>query len=47
MPFIAAVSGCGGEEEGRKSREGFDRHLIKPIGRAVLEELFHSAAPTQ
>jgi two-component system CheB/CheR fusion protein len=42
---IAAVSGYGGEEYQRKSQEaGFDRHLTKPIGRAVLEELVKSAA---
>ncbi|HZT97973.1 MAG TPA: ATP-binding protein [Chloroflexota bacterium] len=42
---IAAVSGYGGEESQRKSQEaGFDRHLTKPIGRAVLEELVKSAA---
>ncbi len=42
---IAAVSGYGGAEFERKSQEaGFDRHLVKPIGRAVLEELVKSAA---
>jgi CheY-like chemotaxis protein len=42
---IAAVSGYGGPEDRRKSQEaGFDRHLVKPIGRAVLEELVRSAA---
>ncbi len=42
---IAAISGYGGEEFQRKSQEaGFDRHLTKPIGRAVLEELVKSAA---
>jgi CheY-like chemotaxis protein len=42
---IAVVSGYGGEEDRRKSQEaGFDRHLAKPIGRAVLEELVKSAA---
>jgi hypothetical protein len=41
----AAVSGYGGEGERRKSQEaGFDRHLVKPIGRATLEELIKSAA---
>ena len=40
-----AVSGYGGLEDRRKSREtGFDRHLVKPIGRATLEELIKSAA---
>src|SRR5438874_578384 len=38
--LIAAVSGYGQDEDRRRSREaGFDRHLIKPIGRATLEEL--------
>ena len=41
---IAAISGYGGEEDRRKSQgAGFDRHLIKPIGRATLEELVNSA----
>jgi two-component system CheB/CheR fusion protein len=43
--LIAAVSGYGGEEERRKSKEaGFDRHLVKPIGRATLEELLGGLA---
>jgi CheY-like chemotaxis protein len=38
------VSGYGSEEDRRKSQEaGFDRHLVKPIGRAALEELITSA----
>jgi hypothetical protein len=42
---IASVSGYEVEESSRKSQEeGFDRHLVKPIGRAVLEELVKSAA---
>jgi signal transduction histidine kinase/DNA-binding response OmpR family regulator len=42
---IAAVTGYGGPEERRKSQAaGFDRHLVKPIGRATLEELVNSAA---
>jgi CheY-like chemotaxis protein len=42
---IAAVSGYGNEDDRRKSKEaGFDRHLVKPIGRATLEELLRSAA---
>jgi signal transduction histidine kinase/DNA-binding response OmpR family regulator len=42
---IAAVSGYSGEGERRKTQEaGFDRHLVKPVGRAVLEELVKSAA---
>ncbi len=43
--LIAAVSGYGSEDDRRKSEEaGFDRHLVKPIGRATLEELVKSAA---
>jgi CheY-like chemotaxis protein len=42
---IAAVSGYGGEEDKRKSKEaGFDRHLVKPIGRAALEQLVKGGA---
>ncbi len=42
---IAAVSGYGSEEERRQSQEaGFDRHLVKPIGRDALEELVQIAA---
>ena len=38
--LIAAVSGYGSEEDRRRSKEaGFDRHLVKPIGRATLKEL--------
>jgi two-component system CheB/CheR fusion protein len=45
---IAAVSGYGGEERRRQSKEaGLDRHLIKPIGRATLEELFNGLAIRQ
>lgn len=43
--LIAAVSGYGGPDDQRKSREaGFDRHLIKPIRRPALEELIKDAA---
>lgn len=43
--LIAAVSGYGNEDDRRKSTEaGFDRHLVKPVGRAALEELVASAA---
>jgi CheY-like chemotaxis protein len=46
--IIAAVSGYGGEEERRKSREaGFDRHLVKPTGRATLDVLGAGAATEQ
>ncbi len=42
---IAAVSGYGNEDDRRRSQEaGFDRHIVKPIGRVTLEELFKSAA---
>lgn len=45
---IAAVSGYGGEDDRRKSREaGFDRPLVKPISRVALEELVASAAVKQ
>ena len=43
--LTAAVSGYSGEEERRKATEvGFDRHLVKPTGRATLEELVRSTA---
>jgi two-component system CheB/CheR fusion protein len=46
--LIAAVSGYGSEDDRRTSNEaGIDRHLAKPIGRAILEELVNSAAPTK
>lgn len=42
---VAAVSGCGGEEDRRKSKEaGFDCHLVKPISRTALEDLVQIAA---
>ena len=42
---MVALSGYGGPEDRRKSQEaGFDRHLVKPVGRATLEELVKSAA---
>jgi CheY-like chemotaxis protein len=45
---IAAVTGYGGPENRRKSQEaGFDRHLVRPMGRAVLEELVESVAATE
>jgi two-component system CheB/CheR fusion protein len=41
---IVAVSGYGGEDDRRRSAEaGFDRHLVKPVGREALEELIRSA----
>jgi two-component system CheB/CheR fusion protein len=37
---IAAVSGYGDADARRRSAEaGFDRHLVKPVGRETLEEL--------
>ena len=42
---IATVSGYGSEDDQSKSKEaGFDRHLVKPIGRVTLEELVKIAA---
>jgi signal transduction histidine kinase/DNA-binding response OmpR family regulator len=42
---IAAVSGYGGDDDRIKSEAaGFDRHLVKPVGRKTLEELVKSAA---
>jgi PAS domain S-box-containing protein len=42
---IAAVSGYGGEEDRRRSREaGFDLHLVKPVARAALVDLVRAAA---
>jgi CheY-like chemotaxis protein len=35
----------GGPEDRKRFQEaGFDRHLVKPIGRNALEELVQSAA---
>jgi two-component system CheB/CheR fusion protein len=46
--LLAAVSGYSQEEHRRLSREaGFDRHLVKPIGRAALEELLRGVAPRE
>jgi two-component system CheB/CheR fusion protein len=43
--LIAAVSGYGSDDDRRQSKHaGFDRHLVKPIGRTILEELVQSAA---
>src|SRR5690606_22267858 len=37
---LVALSGWGQDEDRRKSRAaGFDRHLVKPVDRGVLEEL--------
>lgn len=46
--LIAAVSGYGGQEDRRKSKEaGFDLHLVKPIGRATLADLVRAAKARQ
>ncbi len=43
--LIAAVSGYAQEEGGRRSAEaGFDRHLVKPVGRDSVAELVGIAA---
>ena len=43
--LLAVVSGYGQEEDRTRSQEaGFNRHLVKPIGRADLEELVRAAA---
>lgn len=43
--FIAAVSGYGLPEDRKRSQEaGFDRHLVKPVGRAALVELVANSA---
>lgn len=43
--LIAAVSGYGGDEDKQRSQEaGFNHHLVKPIGRAALEDLVHEAS---
>jgi PAS domain S-box-containing protein len=37
---IAALTGWGHEDDKRRTHEaGFDRHLVKPVGRAAIEEL--------
>jgi CheY-like chemotaxis protein len=42
---IVAVSGYGGPDDRKKSEEaGFDRHLVKPITQAILEELVKGLA---
>jgi signal transduction histidine kinase/ActR/RegA family two-component response regulator len=43
-PVIAAVTGYGGPEDRRRSREaGFDHHLIKPVVPAALEAILACA----
>jgi CheY-like chemotaxis protein len=37
---LIAVTGYGQDEDTRRSKAaGFDRHLVKPIGRAALRKL--------
>ncbi len=39
--FIVALTGWGQEEDKTRSREaGFDHHLVKPVEREILENLF-------
>jgi two-component system OmpR family response regulator len=46
--LIAAVSGYGNEDDGARSKQaGFDRRLVKPIGRATLEELIGIVAKSK
>jgi len=43
QPLLVAVTGWGGEEDRRKTREaGFDQHLVKPVDHALLAELLAS-----
>ncbi len=45
---IAVVSEYGNDDERRKPKEAdFDWHLIRPIGRAALEELINCLATRQ
>jgi CheY-like chemotaxis protein len=42
---LVALSGWGQDEDRRRSRAaGFDRHLVKPVDRSVLQELLASLA---
>jgi CheY-like chemotaxis protein len=48
--LLVAVSGYGQAEDQRQSQEaGFDRHLVKPVDLAVLQEIFSAlnGAPAQ
>jgi CheY-like chemotaxis protein len=39
-----AMTGYGQEEDRRRSREaGFNEHLVKPIARATLQQVFELA----
>jgi CheY-like chemotaxis protein len=43
--LLAAVSGYGDHRTRERGREaGFDRHLTKPVSRAVLAQLICDAA---
>lgn len=44
--LLAAVTGYGGEEDRRLSREaGFDHHLVKPVGADTLRSVLSSHNP--
>jgi CheY-like chemotaxis protein len=41
--LLVAVTGYGGEEHHKKSREaGFDAHLLKPVGLDIVESMLRS-----
>jgi signal transduction histidine kinase/DNA-binding response OmpR family regulator len=43
--IVAAVTGYGRDEDRRRAREaGIDEHLVKPVGRAVIEALILARA---
>jgi CheY-like chemotaxis protein len=43
--LLVALTGWGQEQDRRRSKEaGFDRHLVKPVALATLEELIRGAA---
>ena len=40
QPFLVALTGYGGDEDYRRSREaGFDQHLLKPVSSVLLQKL--------
>lgn len=44
--LLVALTGRDGEEDRKRSREvGFDHHLVKPVSKAVLEELLGASSP--
>ena len=44
--LLVALSGYGQEEDRRRSQAaGFDRHLIKPVSFAELQQVFAAPAP--